>query len=80
MNLFMFLILGLLGNMPHVLDRITAHEKCLDALVLTGICVAHRGNQAASIKLEKLYGMPVMFSGLASMVFSDITKLPCATY
>ena len=59
------------GNMPHILGRITAHKKCLGALLFTGIGHAHRENPAASIKLEKLYGMPVLFSGLASLVLSE---------
>ena len=56
------------GNIPHILDRILAHKKKLGALLFTGIARSHRGNLAASVKIEKLYGMPVLFSGVASLV------------
>jgi hypothetical protein len=59
------------GNLPHILDRILAHKKKMGALLFTGIGRSHRGNPAASVKLEKLYGMPVLFSGTASLVLND---------
>ena len=58
------------GNLPHILNRISVHKKQLGALVFTGIAKNHRGNPAASVKLEKLYGVPVLFSGTASLVLS----------
>jgi hypothetical protein len=48
-----------------------AHKKKMGALLFTGIGRSHRGNPAASGKLEKLYGMPVPFSGTASLVLYD---------
>ena len=59
------------GNLPHILNRISAHMKQLGALVFTGIARSHRSNPAASIKLEKIYGVPVLFSGTASLVLSN---------
>ena len=32
---------------------------------------SHRGNPSASLKLERLYGTPVLLSGLASLVLTD---------
>ena len=58
------------GNLPHILNRIVAHKKALGAVCFSGIARSHRGNLAASMKIEKLYGLPVLFSGLASLVLT----------
>ena len=58
------------GNLPHLLERIISHKKKLGAVMFTGIARSHRGNPAAAIKIEKLYGMPVLFSGVGSLVLN----------
>ena len=58
------------GNLPHLLERIIYHKKKLGAVMFTGIARSHRGNPAAALKMEKLYGMPVLFSGLGSLVLN----------
>ena len=58
-------------NLPHLLDRIHSHKKALGAIIFTGMARNHRANPAAVIKMEKLYGLPVLFSGLASLVLSS---------
>ena len=58
------------GNLPHLLNRICAHKKALGAVLFCGAARSHRGNLAGAVKIEKLYGMPVLFSGLASLVLS----------
>ena len=60
------------GNLPHLLNRFVAHKKALAAVCFTGVAHSHRGNLAASVKLEKLYGEPVLLSGLASLVLTRV--------
>ena len=58
------------GNIPHICGRISAHRKALGALLFSGIAQSHRANPAASVRIEKLYAMPVLFSGVASLVLN----------
>ena len=58
------------GNGPALLARMSAHQKALAAVMHSGIALSHRANPTYSLKVEKLYAMPVLFSGLASLVFS----------
>jgi hypothetical protein len=58
------------GNHLTLLDRITAHNKALGAVLHTGMARGHRGNPAASLHVEKMYGAPVYLSGLPALVLS----------
>ena len=58
------------GNLPHLLGRLVAHKKAKGALLSSGIAHNHRGNPAASVKLEQIYGVPVLLSGVASLVLT----------
>ena len=58
------------GNLPHVMKRILSHKKALRATLSSGLARSHRGNVAASIRIQNLYGTPVLFSGLSSLVLS----------
>ena len=58
------------GNMASVLDRMTAHRRAVFAVLPAGLARGHRGSPAASLKVEKMYGLPVLLSGLASLVLS----------
>ena len=55
------------GNLPHILKRITSHKRGLGAVLSNGLSRSHRGNPAASLRAEKLYGLPVLLSGLGSL-------------
>ena len=55
------------GNIPHILKRITSHKKAVAAVLSAGLSRRHRGNPAASLKVEKLYGLPVLMSGIGSL-------------
>ena len=57
--------------MPNILARLSAHTRAIMAVVPTGMAYSHRGNPAASLRLEKLYGTPVLLSGLAALVLSS---------
>ena len=55
------------GNLPHLLNRFTSHNRALHSVLSVGLARAHRGNPAASFRVEKLYGLPVLLSGTASL-------------
>ena len=59
------------GNLPSILVRITSHKKALGAVLHTGMARSHRGNPAASLRIQQMYANPVLFSGLAPLVLSD---------
>ena len=58
------------GNLPNVMARMTAHTRALIAVLPAGMARNHRGNPAASLRIEMLYGCPVLLSGLAALVLS----------
>ena len=58
------------GNLPHILNRIVAHKNALGAVLFTGAAHSHRGNLAGVTKVEKLYALPVLLSGVASLVLT----------
>ena len=64
------LIRSTTGNLPTILARITAHRKALGAVLHTGMARGHRGNPAASLRVEQMYGVPVLLSGLGALYLS----------
>ena len=68
------------GNMPNVLQRIACHKQALGGVCSAGIARAHRGNPAASLRVNQLYATPVLLSGLASMVLSEAEVKVMDTY
>ena len=58
------------GNMPHIMGRLSSHIRAVMAVLPTGMARGHSGNPAASLRLEKLYGSPVLLSGLSSLLLS----------
>ena len=56
------------GNGPALAVRFTAHRKALSSILNIGISNQHRANPASSLKIEELYGTPVLLSGLAALV------------
>ena len=58
------------GNLPHIMKRITSHKKALGAVMFAGLAQLHRANPAVGLKIERIYGNPVLMSGLASLVLS----------
>ena len=55
------------GNLPNLLNSISSHKKALGSVISAGLARGHAGNPAASIRVEKLYGTPVLMSGLESL-------------
>ena len=58
------------GNTTTIFTRITAHKNALGAVLHTGMARGHRGNPAASLAVEQLFGLPVLISGLATLVLT----------
>ena len=56
------------GNMPHILQRIGKHQKALAAVLFNGLGKKHRGNPAASLKIESIYALPVLLSGVPPLL------------
>ena len=59
------------GNMPHVLARVAAHRRALQAVLHCGMARAHRGSPVAGLQLERTYGAPVLLSGTAALVLTS---------
>ena len=59
------------GNSPTILARLTAHRNALRAVLHTGMARGHRGNPAASLHVDQVYGIPVLLSGLGPLVLSN---------
>ena len=58
------------GNLANVLARQAAHEKAVHAVLPAGLARGHQGNPAAALRVERLYGSPVLLSGLGALVLS----------
>ena len=59
------------GNLPHILHRIASHKRSLGAVLSAGMARHHRGNPAASLLVEKIYSLPVLLSGVASLTLLE---------
>ena len=57
--------------MVNVLARQAAHTRALYAVLPAGLARDHDGNPAASLRVEKIYGVPVLLSGLSALVLSQ---------
>ena len=58
------------GNLPNIVQRISAHKKALSSVLSAGMAKGHRSNPAAGLRVHQTYGTGVLFSGLASLVLS----------
>ena len=58
------------GNTLHVLERISAHQRAMASVLHTGAAQHHRASPAETLQLERLYGCPVLLSGLPSLVLT----------
>ena len=65
------------GNLPNILNRIAAHQKALGGIMSFGIAKKRRTNPAVGLHQERVFGVPVLMSGLASLVLSptDVSML-----
>ena len=65
------------GSLPNLLARFSVHRKAVMAVLPVGLAQGHRGNPATVLRVEKIYGAPVLMSGLSSLVLnkSEIASL-----
>ena len=59
------------GNMPHIQGRITAHRKAMHSINRAGVARHHFGNPVASLRVHQIYGLSVLFSGMACLYLSS---------
>ena len=58
-------------NGAHILDRVSAHRKAVYAILHGGLARGHRANIAATIRVEKVFCVSVLLSGLASLILTS---------
>ena len=58
------------SNLPALTSRIAAHTKSLYSILSVGMARHHRGNPAASLRVEATCSAPKLFSGLATLNLS----------
>ena len=58
------------SNFPNLMSRISAHTKAVMSVLPAGLGRGHSGNPAAALRVEKLYGSPVLLSGVAALVLT----------
>ena len=58
------------GNLLTIMTRISAHKRAIGSVLHVGMARSHRGNPSASLCIQKIYGNPVLFSGLAPLVLT----------
>ena len=60
-----------MGNLPHIINRFASHKKAISAVAPMGLSRRRKVNPAASIKIQKIYGTPVLLSGIPSLVLKQ---------
>ena len=58
-------------NLPHILTRISCHRRAMGATLSAGTAQKSRANPLIGIRLEKVYGSPVLMSGISPLVLSS---------
>ena len=61
---------GNLSNHQAILERISAHTRALGSVMSLGLAKNHRVPLTVSLHIQSLYAAPVLFSGLAPLLFS----------
>ena len=59
------------GNGPNIAARLAVHRRAVYSILHAGLGKGHRANPAASLRVEAVYGAPVLFSGMASLVLTN---------
>jgi hypothetical protein len=65
------------GNLANVLARQAAHEKAVHAVLPAGLARGHQGNPAAALRVERLYGSPVLLRYTMLYTFTMIDNKGC---
>ena len=53
------------------MKRILSYKRAIGSVLGQGLAQSHRASPVATLKIQKLYGTPVLLSGLASLVLSS---------
>ena len=53
------------------MNRISAHSRAVKGILFCGMAKYHQTNPAAGLRLELIYGAPVLLSGVAPLVLSN---------
>ena len=64
------------GNLPHIHQRITSHNRALGSILYAGMSRHHRANPLSSLQAEKTFCSPVRFSGVGALILSKSEKKP----
>ena len=59
------------GNLPNILNRVKSHKKALGSVCSTGLAWGHRSNPQATLRINSMYGIPDLLSGLATPVLKQ---------
>ena len=59
------------GNLPHILDRVSSHRKTLFSVLPAGFAKGHGASPSANIRANNTFAVPVLLSGIASLVLSS---------
>ena len=59
------------GNSPNIAARLSAHRRAVYSVLHAGLAKGHRANPAAALRVEAVYGISVLLSGLASLILSS---------
>ena len=57
--------------MPHIISRICAHRKALRATLSAGTSQKSRADPLVGLKLQCMYGTPVLLSGVACLALTS---------
>ena len=59
------------GNLPNLVERFSAHKRKLFSVLPAGLALHHNANPAACLRVEQIYALPVLLSGLSALVLSS---------
>ena len=60
------------GNDGLIADRINTHRKALYGMLHVGLAAVHNGNPSAAVAVDRCFGIPVLLSGLATLLLSQM--------
>ena len=58
------------SNIPNIVERLAAHRRKLFSILPAGMAHHHVANPAACLRAEQIYALPVLLSGLSSLVMT----------
>ena len=58
------------GNIPNISERLAAHRRALFRVLPAGLALRHVANPASCLRVEKIYALPVLLSGLSALVLT----------